>query len=82
MKTQSMHLPMSKTTSELSLLLSSMVEALLLLVVVVPVVEVTTSSRVLEVALAIVLESFQWLYSVDLETAFPLQRSQGQCAWA
>ena len=54
-----------------------------LVTVVVPmVIEVTSSSHVLEVALAIAWYSFQWLYSVDLETAFPLQHSQGQCAWA
>ena len=37
---------------------------------------------ILCLALASALESFQCLYSVYLETAFPLQRSQGQWAWA
>ena len=63
---------MSVTASKLLLESTSVVEA----------VDVATSFRVLKVALAMTLESFQWLYSVDLETAFPLQRSQGQCAWA
>ena len=62
-------LPMSVTASELLLQPTLMVEA----------VDVATSFRVLKVVLAMALESFQWLYSVDLETAFPLQCSQGQC---
>ena len=41
-----------------------------------------SDTPILCLALANALESFQCLYSVYLETAFPLQRSQGQWAWA
>lgn len=56
-------------------------------ITVVVVMKVTLSADsdtpiILCLALASALESFQCLYSVYLETAFPLQRSQGQWAWA